>query len=411
MKYQETSSGSSEELFQSALEALSPFKSYVRKGSSFWIKDQETLSTLSSENREYSGYLSKQSSLLAIKSSRFFIFTPTHILYKKKECSKEILGAAPLDYLTVELFPERFCFLLRFESRKSKIFAKTEAEFSQIQSILAKKCVFKASFQKCYSFESQIQRGGFGDVWRVTRKIGGKPFAAKIIPKCYLDSTIREITALRKLAGLPHIVVLEEVHESETHFILLFELIEGGSLRSVLKTQGRFKRKEAWKFLQALLRALKSIHDSGFVHRDLKPDNILLRKQDDPESVVLIDFGLAFQNGSPTSRCVGTAGYMAPEIFNHEPYDEKIDVYSTGAIFFNAITGEKLFHGSSVKEIMSQNRNSCVHFYRVLMFMRSLEEERELVLKMLVNSPKERISLDEALEYRPAVLQQLLASC
>ncbi len=137
------------------------------------------------------------------------------------------------------------------------------------------------------------------------------------------------------MKGHPNIISLEEVHETETQIYLVLENIEGGTLKSQLKVKREFHREDTRNFLRTLLITLKQIHAAGLVHRDIKPDNILLRDPKNLESLVIIDFGLCFSLGTNPTKCVGTAGYMAPEILNNESYDEKIDVYSCGVIFFH----------------------------------------------------------------------------
>ena len=112
--------------------------------------------------------------------------------YKKKaETSKDLLGGAPMDFLYVDILPSQRGFVLSFEGKKSKIFAKNEEDFQKIRSILAKKCIFKNSFMESFKMIRRIQKGGFGDVWLISRKFDSKFFAVKIVSKTFGDSAIK----------------------------------------------------------------------------------------------------------------------------------------------------------------------------------------------------------------------------
>ena len=128
------------------------------------------------------------------------------------------------------------------------------------------------------------------------------------------------------------------------------------------------------------------MHKRQIVHRDIKLDNILLNKVSEGHfDVKIADFGLAAKlpesSGYLTEIC-GSAGYMAPEILKELPYDEKVDIFSLGSVFFNFMTGCFLFSGSSEEEVLKNNtkcntlkiENNLRHYSRLA---------RDLFLKMI----------------------------
>ena len=150
---------------------------------------------------------------------------------------------------------------------------------------------------------------------------------------------LNEIDIMRALDH-EHIIKLCEVFETEKSIYLVLELIQGKSLQEVLKKSG-FKENEARvaNVISSILDALAYMASKGIMHRDLKPDNILLDKGD---KVKIVDFGLATFIDLPEyifKKC-GTPGYIAPEVFKYDQknlataYNDHCDVFSAGCILF-----------------------------------------------------------------------------
>ncbi len=139
-----------------------------------------------------------------------------------------------------------------------------------------------------------------------------------------------------------NIIQLYEVYESEKSIYLVLELIQGKALQDVLKKPSfkeTYTEIKVVNMMRSLLDALAHLAEKGIMHRDLKPDNILLDKGD---KIKVVDFGLATQIKLDTyifKKC-GTPGYIAPEVFKYDEknpstnYDDRCDVFSAGCIFF-----------------------------------------------------------------------------
>jgi len=152
---------------------------------------------------------------------------------------------------------------------------------------------------------------------------------------------LNEIDIMRDLDH-EHIIKLYEVYETEKSIYLVLELIQGRSLYEFLK-KSNFKEEVSptriVNMVRSLLDALGYLASKGIMHRDLKPDNILLDKG---EKVKLVDFGLATFIDVPNyifKKC-GTPGYIAPEVFRYDDktptssYDDRCDVFSVGCLFY-----------------------------------------------------------------------------
>jgi len=152
---------------------------------------------------------------------------------------------------------------------------------------------------------------------------------------------LNEIDIMKSLDH-ENIIKLYEVHETENSIYLVLELIQGRSLQEVLKKpsfKDEYSEVKVVNMIRSILDALAYLSSKGIMHRDLKPDNILLDKE---SKVKIADFGLATIVDLPEyifKKC-GTPGYIAPEVFKYDAknhstnYDQRCDVFSAGCIFY-----------------------------------------------------------------------------
>ena len=214
-----------------------------------------------------------------------------------------------------------------------------------------------------YRLEEKLGRGGMGVVWRATDRLLGRSVAVKELPydetlsaaqaRRQRDRTLREARAVAQLSH-PHIIVVHDVVEDDERPYIVMELIEGGSLADRLAHQGPVDAAEAARIGIALLGALAAAHAGGVLHRDLKPDNVLLETGTD--RVVLTDFGIAQVAGTPTltenGAFVGSPEYTAPERMSGARTGPESDLWSLGALLCAALSGESPFHRDSLGGIL-----------------------------------------------------------
>ncbi len=168
---------------------------------------------------------------------------------------------------------------------------------------------------------------------------------------------MNEIEILRSLRH-KNVLNLQEVHEAEDSIYLVTDSIHNLTLRKVLKT-APLSVTETQTIMYQLLKVLAEMASRKIVHRNLKPSNILM---EDKNNIRIINFGLATMRNSPkaNARICGTPGYIAPEILtcHHQNivYDDKVDVFSAGCIFFQMIFGYPLFEASETSEIFFFNK-------------------------------------------------------
>jgi serine/threonine-protein kinase len=213
-----------------------------------------------------------------------------------------------------------------------------------------------------YELHAMIGRGGMGVVYRATHLKLDRTVAVKMLlggghaPEQELERLMHEA---RTIAGLghPHIVEVYDAGEVDGLPWFTMELVAGGSLGDQLAGVPMSPR-AAGELVATLAAAVQVAHDKGVVHRDLKPQNVLLTADGTPK---IADFGLARRtdaDGRPTTDAArfGTPSYMAPEqaLGTPEAYDRAVDVYALGAILYEALTGRPPFRASSPVETQRQ---------------------------------------------------------
>jgi hypothetical protein len=144
----------------------------------------------------------------------------------------------------------------------------------------------------------------------------------------------------------PNIVSIYDYGESGDQAYLVMEFVDGPTLRELFDQRHGFNLQEIGTIIGGMLDALQYSHDHGVVHRDIKPDNIMFAND---MRLKLTDFGIARLEDSDMTRTgmvIGTPAYMSPEQFLGEPIDRRTDVYSTGVVLYNMLTGERPYEGS-----------------------------------------------------------------
>ena len=224
-----------------------------------------------------------------------------------------------------------------------------------------------------YEILDELGRGGMGVVYRARQTSLKRLVALKMVLREDLagqDDIARfrgEAEALGQLQH-PNIVQVYDVGESGGHPYFALELVAGGSLNKRL-AGAMLPPREAAELIQTLARAVHFAHERGFIHRDLKPGNILLDSSGEPK---ITDFGLAKRwsamgtvQDSPvqtaSGEVLGTPAYMAPEQARGEVrgIGPGADIYSLGAIFYELLTGQLPFRGQSVLDVLDQVINSA----------------------------------------------------
>jgi eukaryotic-like serine/threonine-protein kinase len=236
-----------------------------------------------------------------------------------------------------------------------------------------------------YSEDRELGRGSFGRVVAATNDASGRQVAIKYLNSDLLDDPeflagFREEARLLAELDVPQVVkVLGYVEEPGRGAAIVMELVDGISLHELIVRQGPTQPESALVVLKGSLLGLASAHALGVVHRDYKPENVLV----DVEGVSkLTDFGLATRTGRRV-RPAGTPLYMAPEQWAGQPASPASDIYAATAVFFECLTGRPPFEGS-VRDLREQHEQTPVPSIEVD------EPFRALLERGMAKNPAER---------------------
>jgi eukaryotic-like serine/threonine-protein kinase len=215
-----------------------------------------------------------------------------------------------------------------------------------------------------YRLISLLGRGGMGSVWRAERIGWQAPVAIKLMNAVELhDSPAlarfqREARLAASLRSIHVVQVLDDGVDAETGApFIVMELLDGESLAERLARVRRLRAPVVAQIITQIARALSRAHDAGLIHRDLKPDNILIVRNDDEEIVKVLDFGIAkwmagtpgHSGGTLQGQMLGTPAYMSPEHFaNSSHIDHRADLWSLGVIAFECMVGVRPFQGETL---------------------------------------------------------------
>jgi serine/threonine-protein kinase len=212
-----------------------------------------------------------------------------------------------------------------------------------------------------YTRVKALGSGGFGDVVLARHDESGTEVAIKYLrPNLLADERFallfRAEAAVLASVDDPHVVRLYEYVESPSGAAIVMELVDGVSLRQILARQGAITPEAALVVLQGSLLGLAAAHARGVVHRDYKPDNVLV---DEDGTSKLTDFGIAARTGDRSVKG-GTLAYAPPEQFAGVPASPAGDVYAATATFFECLTGQPPFRGDSAAALMYQHMSEPV---------------------------------------------------
>ncbi len=204
-----------------------------------------------------------------------------------------------------------------------------------------------------YKIISAIGQGGMAQVYLAIQESIGRQVALKVMSealshdKVWAKRFLQEAQVIAQLSH-PNIVPVFDVGEHNGKFFISMEHISGGSLKE--KMQTGLAITSSLKIITGIAAGLDFAGEKGFVHRDIKPDNIMFRENGSP---VILDFGIVKQkdtggaNMTQTGMIVGTTSYMSPEQAQAQTLDERSDIYSLGVVFYEMLTGAPPFKGES----------------------------------------------------------------
>lgn len=216
-----------------------------------------------------------------------------------------------------------------------------------------------------YYVHRRLGGGGMGSVYlaehtSIKKKVALKVIRSELAQSEQMFKRFRQEAKAASKIGNEHIISVSDfgqLPDGTPYFVM--EYLEGGDLRNDLHYKGPFKWKRAFSVVEQICEALGAAHQVGIIHRDVKPDNFYrIERHGNPDFIKVLDFGVAKLldgDGSvvtSTGIFVGTAEYMSPEQADGKELDIRVDVYGTGILLYELITGSVPFRGKTEFEVL-----------------------------------------------------------
>lgn len=213
-----------------------------------------------------------------------------------------------------------------------------------------------------YEILEQLGRGGMGEVYKVRDTKLDEEMALKLLkPEIASDESMierfrNELKLARKITH-KNVCRMHDFHEEEGNPFITMEYVAGEDLKSLIKKRGKMPVEEALNITRQVTVGLMEAHELGVVHRDLKPQNIMIDKN---ANAKIMDFGIARSVEAPgvttTGMIVGTPDYISPEQAEGEEADQRSDIYSLGIILYEMVTGSVPFKGDTALSVAIKHK-------------------------------------------------------
>jgi len=257
------------------------------------------------------------------------------------------------------------------------------------------------AFDTEYILHEEIGRGGFATVMRGQRRKDSLAVAVKVVDtsnasKVMLTLMLGEIDIMKEL-DQRNIVKLYSFFERPPKLFITMELMGGGELFDRIAKISEHDENDARTVIRDVLTALAYMHAKGIMHRDMKPENLLLTA--DYSTVKLADFGFSKHvNGEEKGDICGTPEYVAPEMLMKKPYGVQIDMWSTGVILYILLSGCAPFQELKRSTLFQKIKSGEYSFYEK--YWRGVSAEaKDLVSALLTLDPLKRLTASQALNH------------
>eukprot|EP01080_Neovahlkampfia_damariscottae_P000999 gene999-9905_t len=263
------------------------------------------------------------------------------------------------------------------------------------------KCHIQPKKLNHFSFLKVLGEGLYSTNYLCQFKITNELYSMKVISKESIKDEIhlieREIVALKELSNCEYIIKFFAAFQDDKCIYIVTEYAHGGDLFSYLLKKKRLNETEAKRIVYQIICGLEYIHSKGYIHRDIKTENILL---DNEGNIKICDFGFSKKLSSlnRTNTCVGTLDYLAPEILLKGGYDKMVDIWSLGVLIFELIVGYPPFvvrPGNLTEEVIIKETKINI-LRKSIQFPNYLSKEvTNLLNRILIRESKFRATLKE----------------
>ena len=246
-----------------------------------------------------------------------------------------------------------------------------------------------------YEITELIGEGGMADVYKAVDVVDNKTVAVKILKKEFAESEeflrrFRNESKAIAVLSHPNIVKIYDVGFSEKIQFIVMEYIDGITLKEYMENEKILSWKDAVHFVTQILRALQHAHERGIVHRDIKPQNIMMFTDG---TIKVMDFGIAKfareEGKTATDQAIGTVHYISPEQARGDITDAKSDLYSVGVMLYEMLTGQKPFDTDNPVSI------AVMHMHNIAELPRRINPDipsplEEIIVHAMEKNPADR---------------------
>ena len=269
-----------------------------------------------------------------------------------------------------------------------------------------KKAIDLTVLSEFFDVKGTLGKGKFGLVKLGIHKLTGRKVAIKIINKQGITEQEMQLTKteieILKIGQHPNIITLYDVIENEEKIYIIMEYCAGSDLFAYIEERNfKLPEKHAAQIIRKLSSAVYYLHSFGIIHRDVKPENILMTDKTEYADIRLLDFGLSkiVRQGEKCTEPYGTLSYVSPEVLQDIPYDERCDLWSIGVITYLLLSGVLPFDDeNNIKEIARKTVYEKTPFYPTL-FQDVSKEAIDFVDKLLQKDPDKRMKMTELFEH------------
>eukprot|EP01123_Difflugia_compressa_P009612 TRINITY_DN323_c0_g1_i1.p1 TRINITY_DN323_c0_g1~~TRINITY_DN323_c0_g1_i1.p1 ORF type:complete len:300 (-),score=56.58 TRINITY_DN323_c0_g1_i1:207-1106(-) len=259
-------------------------------------------------------------------------------------------------------------------------------------------------FKEKYDLTNEVLGQGYFAVVKVgVNRETKQRVAVKFVNKKLVEKAdnLKTETSLLQSMDHPNIVKLVDICDTDEILFIAMELMDGGELYEEIVRRKTFTEKDASFIMGQLFHALDYLHKRGIAHRDLKLENLLLKRKDSLE-IKLADFGLSkvfatLEDKIMATAC-GTPYYVAPEILGSEGYTNKVDTWAAGVLLYVLLSGRLPFSGESDVELF-QAIMECNLIWKKPQFDTVSPQAKDLISKLITKDVAARLSAEQALDH------------
>lgn len=255
--------------------------------------------------------------------------------------------------------------------------------------------------EETYEFKEDLGLGNYSVVKKAVHRKTGEVVAIKIYDKRHLPIFDKgcistEVEILKSLRH-PNVINIKEAYDAPKKLYIVMEFMEGGELLDLIRKRKVFPEREACKIFFQTISALAYLHSIGIIHRDIKPDNLLLNTTGEDAIVKIADFGFAKRIGDGVLHTpCGSPVYTAPEIVREEAYNKSADMWSAGVLLYILLCGFPPFYHRDPNKLFDEIEKGVFDFPDPH-WTNISASAKELVSMLLTLDPSARLTAQQAL--------------